>query len=100
MVDRVYKKDMPRLRRSLERMRGDFSHLGSKTNWSQLRIEPLLEHIRSLERILGSRKFSREFSRLRFGVALFHSDLVYLRTNVRALKKILDTERGRQERGG
>jgi hypothetical protein len=95
MVDRVYKADLPRLRRSLLKMREEFSKLHSKTNWSTLRVDPLLDHVRSLERIIGSKKFSGEFSRLRKGVVLFHSDLVYLRTNVKALGEILRAEKAR-----
>ena len=98
MVDRVYKAGLPQLRRSLEEMREEFSKLHSRTNWSQLRIDPLLEHVRTLEGLLGSKKFAGEFSRLRKGVVLFHSDLVYLRTNVIALEKILRSEKDRQSR--
>jgi predicted RNase H-like nuclease (RuvC/YqgF family) len=94
MVDRVYKTDLPRLRKALERLREDFSSLGSsKTNWSRLRIEPLLGHLDSLEQQLNSEEFSREFSHLRKGVTMFHSDLVYLRENVKALEKVLQSEK-------
>jgi hypothetical protein len=94
MVDRVYKKDLPRLRNTLEKLREDFSNLGStKTNWTRLRIEPLLKHLEALQQLLNSREFSDEFSRLRKGVELFHSDLVYLRTNVKGLEKLLQSEK-------
>ena len=75
MVDRVYKAELPRLRKTLEKLRNDFSNLGStKTDWTRLRIEPLLKHLEALEQLLHSQEFSREFSRLRKGVVLFHSD--------------------------
>ena len=92
MVDRVYKASLPALRKDLEKLREDFSHLGSRTDWAKLRIEPLLEHVGSLERLRGSREFSQESSRLRRGVEMFHSDLVYFRTNGRALEKLLQSE--------
>jgi len=92
VVDRVYKASLPVLRKHLERLREDFSHVGSRTDWVKLRIEPLLDHVGSLERLLESRGFSQESSRLRRGVEMFHSDLVYLRTNVRALEKVLRSE--------
>jgi hypothetical protein len=50
---------------------------------------------------LESGEFSRELSRLTKGVELFHSDLVYFRTNVRGLEKVLQTEKeflGRKNR--
>ena len=93
MVDRVYKADLPRLRKALEKLREDFSNLdSSKTDWTKLRIEPLLKHLDSLEQLLHSQEFSGEFSRLRKGVRLFHSDLVYLRENVKGLEKVLQSE--------
>ena len=94
MVDRVYKKDLPRLRNALEELREGFSNLdSSKTDWTKLRIEPLLKHLDSLEQLLHSKEFSGEFSRLTRGVAMFHSDLLYLRTNIKTLKKILQREK-------
>jgi predicted RNase H-like nuclease (RuvC/YqgF family) len=93
MVDKVYKKDLPALRNALEELRESFSNLSSKTDWTKLRIEPLLKHLRSLEQLLESGEFSREFSRLTKGVELFHSDLVYFRTNVRGLEKVLQSEK-------
>ena len=93
MVDRVYKNGLPELRNALEKLREDFADLGSKRDWTKLRIEPLLKHLECLEELLGSGEFSREFSRLTKGVELFHSDLVYFRTNVKGLKKILQSER-------
>jgi hypothetical protein len=93
MVDKVYKKDLPALRNALEELRENFFNLGSKTDWTKLRIEPLLKHLRSLEQLLESGEFSRELSRLTKGVELFHSDLVYFRTNVRGLEKLLQSEK-------
>lgn len=92
MVDKVYKEELPRLRNTLEKLREDFSELGSnRTNWTRLRIEPLIMHLESLEKVVHSQEFSQEFSRLRKGVEMFHSDLVYFRTNIRGLKKILES---------
>lgn len=94
MVDRVYKADLPRLRKALEELREEFSNLGpSKTDWTKLRIEPLLKHLDSLEQLLHSEEFSRESSHLRKGVVMFHSDLVYFRENVKALERVLLSEK-------
>jgi hypothetical protein len=94
MVDRVYKLALPRFRTDLERLRRDFSSLGmTKTNWVELRIDPLLRHLDSLEQLLHSKEHSLESSRLRMGVAMFHSDLVYLRENVEGLERVLRSER-------
>ena len=92
MVDRAYKEELPRLRNTLEKLREYFSNLGStKTDWTRLRIEPLLKHLEALEQLLHSREYSREFSRLTKGVELFHSDLVYFRINVKGLEKLLQS---------
>jgi hypothetical protein len=99
MVDRVYKGDIPRLKQVLEGLRKNFSRLDSKTDWVRLRIDPLLKHAGYLQRLLESKQHSRDFSRLTKGVALFHSDLVYLRTNVKSLEKILETEEKSLRRG-
>ena len=94
VVDRVYKTDLPRLKRKLEELKEGFSKIGpSRTDWVGLRIDPLLRHADSLERLSRSEEFSEEFSHLRRGVALFRSDLVYLRGNVEALQKLLESER-------
>ena len=95
-MDRVYKEDIPAKRKELEKLRQGFSGLPSKTDWNRLRVEPLLAHAKSLERLLQSRRFSRETSRLPRGVVMFHSDLVYLRENVKALKAIFESERKAQ----
>ena len=92
-MDRSYKEDIPSTRRALEELKKEFSSVASTTNWTKLRIEPLLDHVKSLERLLRSPKFARETARLRRGVVMFHSDLVYLRENVKALKGILEVER-------
>ncbi len=92
-MDRSYKEDIPKNRRALEQLKREFLGFASTTDWTKLRIEPLLEHVRFLEQLLRSPKFSRETARLRRGVVMFHSDLVYLRENVKALKEILDVEK-------
>jgi len=97
-MDRVYKEDISATRKALEELKEEFAGLGSSTDWNKLRVEPLLDHVRSLERLLRSPKFSRERSRLPRGVVMFHSDLIYLRENVKALKAILESERRSQPR--
>jgi hypothetical protein len=91
-MDRVYKQDIPNVIKILEELRGEFARLDSKTDWTRLRIEPLLEHARQLARLLRSRRFARETGRLRSGVGMFHADLVYFRENIRGLKNILESE--------
>lgn len=98
MVDRVYKGALPAFRKTLEQMRDEFSRLKPKTNWAKLRVEPLLKHVKELEQRLKSREFSGESSRLKNGVSQFHSDLVYLRQNVRWLEEILRSEKARVEK--
>jgi hypothetical protein len=88
-MDRVYKEDIPNMRTALERLKKGFSGLAPATDWTNLRIEPLLGHVKSLERVLRSPEFGRETARLRRGVRMFHSDLIYLRENIQALKAIL-----------
>jgi len=95
-MDRSYKEDIPKLRKALEDLRQELSGVASTTDWPRLRIEPLLDHARSLEGVLRSPKFARETARLRRGVVMFHADLVYLRQNVKALKEILAVEKGRK----
>ena len=92
-MDRSYKEDIPKARKALEELKREFLGVASNTDWAKLRIEPLLDHVKSLERLLRSPKFARETARLRRGVVMFHSDLVYLRENVKALKDILNVER-------
>jgi hypothetical protein len=95
MVDRVYKAAIPELRTSLERLKQEFSHLSPTKNWTRLRIQPLLTHARELERLLKAERSAR----LTKGVSMFHSDLVYLRDNVRALERILESEKKALQRG-
>ena len=98
-MDRSYKEDIRKTKRALEELKKEFSGVASTTDWAKLRIEPLLDHVKSLERLLRSPKFARETARLRRGVVMFHSDLVYLRENVKALKQVLDVEtRSRRRR--
>lgn len=95
-MDKSYKEDVPKARRALEELKQEFSGVASTTDWTQLRIEPLLNHVRLLERVLRSPKFAREMARLRRGVVMFHADLIYLRENIKALKEILQVERKSQ----
>lgn len=92
MVDRVYKNDLPRLRGALLGMKAEFSRLEPRTDWVRLRIDPLLRHLRELEALIPR----IEASGLHGGVPQLHSDLVYLRQNVEALKARLaaETKRG------
>jgi hypothetical protein len=92
-VDRSYKEDIPKAKRALEALKKEFSGVASSTDWTKLRIEPLLDHVKALDRLLRSSKFARETAQLRRGVVMFHSDLVYLRENVKALKEILEIEK-------
>jgi hypothetical protein len=92
-MDRVYKRGIPDIVKSLEQLKVEFVNLGSTTDWTRLRIEPLLEHAKLLDRRLRSRKFARETARLRAGVGMFHADLVYFGENIRGLRKILASER-------
>jgi negative regulator of replication initiation len=97
-VDRSYKEDIPKAKRALEALKKEFSGVASSTDWTKLRIEPLLDHVKALDRLLRSSKFARETARLRRGVVMFHSDLVYLRENVKALKEILEIEKKSHQR--
>ena len=98
-VDRTYKQDIPAASRALEQIKTEFSRFDSKTDWKNLRVQPLLEHARSLERLLRSPQFARETSRLPRGVPMFHSDLVYFRENIKTLKAILELEWKSHSRG-
>ena len=89
VVDRVYKADIPEKRKALEMLKTEFSKLHSRTDWTKLRVEPLLQHVKQLEQRLKSQSSTR----LTKGVRLFHSDLVYLRENVNGLKEILQSEK-------
>lgn len=104
MVDKVYKSKIAAYAKELQLLKEEFRTAGSTTDWIRLRVEPLLLHATRLEHLQRSRKFLREFSRLPQGVVLFHSDLVYLRTNIAALRKILAprkrASRGKRRPGG
>jgi hypothetical protein len=100
MVDRVYKSAIPEFRKTLEGLRREFSKLELSTDWVHLRVDPLLKHSAELERRLSSRRFSMQIARLSRGVAQFHSDLVYLRTNVKELQKLLLVEQKRRAADG
>src|SRR5687767_9053286 len=75
LMDKAYKGDIPRHKKALVALKREFSRIPPATDWSKLRIEPMLDHVASLERLLRSLKFSREIARLRKGVGMFHSDL-------------------------
>jgi hypothetical protein len=92
-MDKAYKEDIPKYRRALEDLREKFAGIVTKTDWIALRIEPLLQHVKHLEGVLRSPQFSRELTRLRHGVAMFHADLVYVRENIKGLKAILTREK-------
>ena len=89
MVDRVYKNDLPRLRGVLLEMKSEFSKIEPSTDWVRLRVDPLLRHLELLERLVPT----LESSDVRGGVPLLHSDLVYFRTNVDGLRRVLASER-------
>ena len=92
-MDRVYLANIPKYKTMLAKLKSEFSALTTTTDWAKLRVEPLLAHVRSLDQLLRSPRFSSEIARLRKGVVMFHADLVYLRTNIDALQKILDHEK-------
>jgi len=92
-MDRVYKQGIPGVVKSLEDLKAEFKSFEPTTDWIRLRIEPLLEHAKLLDRLLRSMKFARETARLRAGVGMFHADLVYFGENIRGLKKVLASER-------
>jgi hypothetical protein len=92
-MDRTYKQDIPSVIKRLEHIRDEFGAIESKTDWIRLRIEPLLEHAKSLDRLINTRQFARETARLSRGVEMFHADLVYFRENVQGLRKVLESER-------
>jgi len=96
LVDRVYKAGIPQLRRDLVKLKEEFTRLDMGTDWTRLRVEPLLKHAEVLERLLNDPDFANEYSRLRRGVVMFHSDLVYLRDNVKALKQAVESEKKRK----
>ncbi len=96
MVDRVYRADIPRLKEALVRLKDEFSGVDKGPDWARLRIEPLLKHAEALEQLLDSPDFSDESSHLRGIVVMLHSDLVYLRENVKSLEKILESKKDKK----
>lgn len=99
-MDRVYKEDIPEHRKTLMELRRKFSRIETDTDWIHLRVDPLLRHVKALERLAQSPRFANERNRLRNGVSMFHSDLVYLRENIKTLKAILAkrTSHGRNQK--
>lgn len=87
MVDRVHKGAFSGFRADLEELREDFTRIDSKKDWNRLRVEPLLNHVDSLEALIRSKRFATEVPRLRRGVSMFHSDLIYLRQNILELRR-------------
>lgn len=94
-MDQCYLGDIPRHKAALRELKREFTGVASRTDWTKLRIDPLLAYVTTLERLLRSPRFARETKRLRQGVAMFHSDLVHLRTNIQALRAILADEHRR-----
>lgn len=101
MVDHVYKGDLPALRQILEKLKQDLSERPAPPQWLRRRVEALIRHTKALEDILGTSELSKDSYRLRGGVVFLHSDLVYLRTNVKGLEELLRlaTDRPRVKRG-
>lgn len=89
-MDRVYKGAFRAFRADLKELSIGFSRIDSTTDWNRLRIAPLSKHVDALEAILRSKRFAHEIMRLKRGVSMFHSDLVYLRLNIRELRKTLE----------
>lgn len=96
MVDRVYRSDLPALRKAFSELRSEFSRLEDRSDWVRLRIDPLLQHVERLERLVPQ----WESSPMRGGVPMLHSDLVYLRENLRRLQTRLDAVQERRRRPG
>ena len=89
MVDRVYRNAWPEFRRTLLELRSEFSKIDAPTDWVRLRVDPLLRHLNLLETLVRS----WESSRLRGGVPMLHSDLIYFRENISGLKRVLASEK-------
>lgn len=97
MVDRVYRTDLPELRKNLLNLRKEFSTLDTSTDWVLLRVDPLIAHVDRLQAMVRI----WDSSRLRGAVPLLHADLVYFRSNVRGLRRLLSSEErmSRKKRG-
>lgn len=89
MVDRVYRSDLPRLRKELQNLRKEFLKIATSTDWVGLRIDPLIAHVELLRRMVRT----WDAAGTRGGVPMLHSDLVYFRQNVQGLRKVLASER-------
>ena len=63
-MDRAYKRDIPRHRKALEDFKRELADVVTKTDWTTLRIDPLLEHVTKLEGSRQSPQFAREIARL------------------------------------
>jgi len=96
MVDRVYKSDLERLRKTLYTLRAGFIETRPSTDWVKLRVDPLLNHLNQLTNLIRY----AESSRPRGVVPMLHSDLVYFRRNVKRLEAVLASERKRSRRRG
>lgn len=94
MVDKVYQNAWTDFRRDLVKLKEEFAKIDVSTDWTRLRIDPLLEHLKLLENRVNSWRDLH----LRGAVPMLHSDLVYFRDNVRGLKKVLISERKWSER--
>lgn len=94
MVDRVYQGAIPEFRKAIRELKRGFAQLPTvSTDWNRIRVEPLLRHVESLEAVLRSKKLYAQIARLKRGVSMFHSDLVYLNGNLKDLKAMLERER-------
>jgi hypothetical protein len=91
VVDRVYGSDLPQLRKTLAELKSEFSRLDTPTDWVRLRIVPLQNHVNALERALRTWRSTP----LRGAVPMLHSDLVYLKENVRHLQRQLERAKQR-----
>jgi hypothetical protein len=92
-MDRVYKRGIPEAVERLEHLKSEFAKLDPATDWTKLRVDPLLAHARQLDRVLKSSRFASELDRLRRGVQMFHADLVYFRDSINGLEKVLEAEK-------
>lgn len=70
-------------------LRSEFSDIDASTDWIRLRVDPLLRHLKLLERLVRS----WESSPLRGGVPMLHSDLIHFRENINGLKRVLASEK-------